>query len=655
MRIKDITGPFFIVLAVILAWPEAARTAEEFRLHEPGTEEIVDYTKYGEFKNAGTSGYRYQIRDREGLSRAVGTGIFPNAGVLKDPEYKKLLKAGKLKGSHWDFVDTKEHRINFYKWATAGESPDVKLYYTAIMLERLGLLKEALKAYYAVVVHYPKAVSFTYWNSPYYLAQTCLDRIEIICRRNPGLGIRLEGASVTVKNGFDNDRSNDEFIVDPGRMVRTGPEQEDEKPKQPSPDKIVKWAGGKRVKLYQYENGSWQLMVDDKPYVIKAMAYSPNMVGLSPHTGTVDPVRDWQNQDFNKNGRVDGPYDSWVDENYNNRQDKNEKVAGDGRLLVEMGCNTLRIYSHVVNKLLFRDLYKQYGIMLLIGDMAGCYATESGASWEEGTDYGNPAQVKRMLANIEKMVKENKDEPYTLMWVLGNENVYGVGNNSDKKPEAFFKFINEAARLIRRLDPDHPVAYCNGDLKYLDMAARFAPDIDIFGANVYRGSFGFGRSLFRNVKNIMNKPVLITEYGTSAYGEGFTRDEVLAFQAEYHRNNWEDIAFHVCPSGEGNSLGGVAFEWMDEWWKANEDLPDRIKKQKKVWYEKKQEEYAKKDDLAGAFKQDAVPQFGAPFVDGWSYEEWFGLFSQGDGSNSPFMRQKRPVYDMYKEIWNKTQ
>jgi hypothetical protein len=40
------------------------------------------------------------------------------------------------------------------------------------------------------------------------------------------------------------------------------------------------------------------------------------------------------------------------------------------------------------------------------------------------------------------------------------------------------------------------------------------------------------------------------------------------------------------------------------------------------------------------------------FPDGWASEEWYGLMSLGDGTNSPFMRQRRQVYELYRDkLW----
>jgi hypothetical protein len=88
---------------------------------------------------------------------------------------------------------------------------------------------------------------------------------------------------------------------------------------------------------------------------------------------------------------------------------------------------------------------------------------------------------------------------------------------------------------------------------------------------------------------------------------------------------------------------------MDEWWKANSDLPTKVQKARAEWYAPKSAGY--KSLQPG--NHDTLPQFGFPFLDGWSYEEWYGIVSQGDGSNSPFCRQLRPAYQTLRTLWRK--
>jgi beta-glucuronidase len=151
------------------------------------------------------------------------------------------------------------------------------------------------------------------------------------------------------------------------------------------------------------------------------------------------------------------------------------------------------------------------------------------------------------------------------------------------------------------------------------------------------------------VRDMLDKPIMITEFGASAYAENYTQEEAENYQAMYLANNWEDLEANMAGKGVGNVLGGVLFEFMDEWWKANSDLPERVQKEKAEWYATKSDIYKNLQPE----NHDAVPQFGFPFLDGWSYEEWYGLVAQGDGKHSPFMRQLRPAYFSIKEMLNK--
>lgn len=607
-----------------------------FPIYDEGTEEWVDYEKYGEFQNPGTDKYKYVIKDFAGLKAATGEGIFPNAPAVRNsPGFKKMRK--KLGGSKWNYVNGKNLQANYYKWAIEkDDDPGVILYYTAHALDMSGNYKRAIKAYYACLVLFPKSVGYTQYKTPWYIAPVCVNRIQYLTKLHPELGIKLEGADVTIKNTFDNDVRNDVFIVNPGKIVPAKPGDLERKYAGPEKTGIKKVTGTGRVKLIQYNNNHYRLTLDDKPHVVRGITYVPNKVGLSPDEGTVDNIRDWSFDDYNRNKKVDGPYDTWVDANRNNKQDDDEKAVGDFALMKEMGVNTLRLYHHSgLNKELLKDGYETYGFMYMMGNLAGMYSKDSGASWEEGTNYSDPQQRANLLASVREMVEEYKNEPYVLMWVLGNENNYSsVGQNitssqADSHPDAYYKFINECARLIKSLDPQkRPVAISNGDLYLLDYCVKNAPDIDIYGTNSYRGEQGFG-NLWKDVAREYGKPVLITEYGCPAYAKGWSMARAEAGQAAHHFGNWNNIEDNMAgvEGGYGNALGGVIFEWSDEWWKAGAGTDSSF--------------------------HDVDSQFGGAFLDGQSYEEWFGICSLGNGKQSTFKRQLRKSYFTVRELWQK--
>jgi len=607
------------------ARPQVSQLSTKIVLHDSGKDDFVDYEKYGEFKDVGTDKYQYVIKDQEGLSAAVGEGIYPNTSSIRwDPELKKAQKEKRLEGSQWDFLQSPDLEAAYLKWAAGSEPQGIRLFYTALMLEKSGLIKQAIKCYYAIVVHYPGSFGWTYFKTPWYLGQAAIAKINFLLRRNPQLGYRLVGADIKIINGFDNIVVNDQVIVNPGKFVPYNALFEKLKPK-PSPDllNIKRRLGKGKVHFVQYETGDWQLLVDDKPYVIKAVTYAPTKVGQSPQEGTMG---DWMTEDFNHNGKPDGPYDVFVDKNGNNKQDPDEPSVGDFELMKEMGVNTIRVYHqpYELNKELLRDLYQTYGIRSIVGDYLGVYTIGSGAQWNPGTDYTDPDQRAKMTESVLNMVRQYKDEPFVLCWLLGNENIYGVACNANSKPDEYFAFVNEVARKIKEIDPEHPVGICSGDVLYLNKFGKNCPDIDIFGANAYRGNYGFG-FFWRQVKEEADRPAFITEYGCPAYYEGKSLDEAEDFQADYHRGSWEDIQNNMAfGEGAGNAVGGIIFEWLDEWWKAYEPA---FHDKKGLW--------------------------AGPFPDGFMHEEWLGICDQGDGSQSPFLRHLRKAYGTYKKLWKK--
>jgi beta-glucuronidase len=379
-------------------------------------------------------------------------------------------------------------------------------------------------------------------------------------------------------------------------------------------------ASAAEVRVRREEDGHWRLLVDGKPFFIRGMDYRVTKIGESPDEGT---LRDWAHYDEDGNGRNDAAHDAWVDADGDGEKGEGEEAVGDFALMRQMGVNAIRWYVNDFhdqrpNKPLLRELYLQHGIRVAVGNKFGAYTIDSGARWEDGTDYRDPAQRGRLLESVRRMVLEHKDEPYTLLWLLGNENNLRFTNtNAERHPEAYATLVNEAARLIHELDGRHPVALVNGDTRLLNYYRKHAPDVDIFGVNAYRGAKGFG-SLWVEVRKNYDRPVLLTEYGGS-YANGLDEQS----QAAYHRGCWLDIEANAAGRGAGNAVGGFAFEWMDEWWKAG-----------KPW------EHAEKDTVG---KQGTG-------TTSWT-QEYCGILTQGDGRHSPFLRKPRAAYAMYRRMW----
>ena len=383
------------------------------------------------------------------------------------------------------------------------------------------------------------------------------------------------------------------------------------------------------VKVVRNRNGVWKLLVDNKPYFVKGMVYCCDRVGYG-----MSHVNDWMWADANNNGVADGPYESWVDLNRDNYRDNYEDNVGDFALLKAMGCNTIRLYhSDNINKDLLRDLYDNYGIMVIMGNYLGAYTKDTGASWAAGTSYLNSKQKQSMLESVRKMVEEFKDEPYILMWMLGNENdVSGnfanstaTNTNAWKEPEAYAKFLEEACKLIKDIDEKkHPVGVCNATTKLVKYYAQYTPSIDVLGFNQYAGPYGFG-TLWKRIRQEYDKPILITEYGCDAWNSN-KNITCEVYQASYHKGAWKDIENNsYWGNKEGNSIGGCAYCWLDRWWLVGSP---------KIH-----------DTSLGAWRGSTI--------DGLFNDEWLGFCSQGNGKNSPFQRILRKVYYTYQEeLWD---
>jgi len=120
---------------------------------------------------------------------------------------------------------------------------------------------------------------------------------------------------------------------------------------------------------------------------------------------------------------------------------------------------------------------------------------------------------------------------------------------------------------------------------------------------------------------------------------GESREVAELAQANYLRGCWEDMYYNSAGYGVGNVIGGVQFEFLDEWWKAGP--PPQFDP---AVHDTQGIDYASGEYLPG--------NFTAPFPDGWMHEEWLGICSQGErGKYSPFLRQLRPAYYLFQRMW----
>ena len=250
-------------------------------------------------------------------------------------------------------------------------------------------------------------------------------------------------------------------------------------------------------------------------------------------------------------------------------------------LLKNMNVNVIRQYTGVPARWI-SYIYEKYGIYTLLNHSFGRYGLTIDGVWIEITDYSDPRTQEFLLSEVENLVRDYKDTPGLLMYLLGNENNYGLfwaGAETEDFPDdeeekqyvgenrgrPMYRLMNEASKRMKAVDGNHPVAICNGDVLFIDIIAEECPDVDVYGTNVYRGlSFG---DMFDVVKEKLDMPIMLTEFGADAFNAIDNKEDQKA-QAYYMVGNWKEIYANAAGLGKaGNSIGGFTFQFSDGWWK----------------------------------------------------------------------------------------
>lgn len=293
-------------------------------------------------------------------------------------------------------------------------------------------------------------------------------------------------------------------------------------------------------------------------------------------------------------------------------------------LLKDMGVNTVRVYTSIQPKWI-SYIYEKYGIYTMLNHSFGRYGLSINGKWIPVTDYSNLDAQKVLIQEVSEMTETYKNTPGLLLFLLGNENNYGlfwagaetenfpnneeeIAAKGEKLGRPMYRLMNKAAKKIKSIDGSHPVAICNGDLGFIDIIAEECLDVDIYGTNMYRGkSFG---DAFESVKKELNMPIMFTEFGADAF-DVLKNKENQKMQAFYMVENWKEIYENSAGLGKsGNSIGGFTFQFSDGWWKFGQTKNLEIQDNNASWE-------------GGGYSFD--------YTEGINNmnEEWFGICAKG--------------------------
>lgn len=248
-------------------------------------------------------------------------------------------------------------------------------------------------------------------------------------------------------------------------------------------------------------------------------------------------------------------------------------VDTDARLMAEAGVNVIRTYEALTDTGVL-DILWAHNIQVLNTVYAG----------------GNAP-----LTVIQGKVSSVMHHPAILMWVAGNEWNYNFCYNSFTLNNCQ-GHLADVARSIKATDSQHPVATVYGEVPRPEVVSQMS-DIDVWGINYYDGiSFG---DVFQRWAAVSSKPMFIGEYGADAYNSLINRVDENS-QSEATRALTRELVDHSAVFNGGTCVGGLIFEFADEWWKDMEGSPSV-------------------QEVGG------VAPGGGPYPDRVFNEEWWGL------------------------------
>ncbi|NUS28722.1 MAG: hypothetical protein HOV92_31500 [Streptomyces sp.] len=278
-------------------------------------------------------------------------------------------------------------------------------------------------------------------------------------------------------------------------------------------------AAGSVVKVTGHQ-GSWQLTVDGRPYLIKGLTWGPSVADA-------------------------------------------EKYMPD---LHSMGVNTIRTWGTDASSKALFDSAAAHGIKVV----AGFWLQPGGGPGSGGcVDYVTDTAYKNhMLDEFPQWVQTYKDNPGVLMWDVGNESVLGLQNcysgaELERQRDAYTTLVNDITKKIHAVDPDHPVTSTDAWVGAWPYYKKNAPDLDLYAVNSYNAVCDI-KSAWE--QGGYTKPYIVTETGPAGEWEvpddtnGVPLEPSDRAKADGYTRAWGCVTGH-----QGVALGATMFHYGTEY------------------------------------------------------------------------------------------
>ena len=175
-----------------------------------------------------------------------------------------------------------------------------------------------------------------------------------------------------------------------------------------------------------------------------------------------------------------------------------------------------------------------------------------------GFNYADKEAVQKQRDRIRDLVKQFKGHPATLMWAIGNEPE--IRTTAEERVPVL-KEIDQIARMIKGLDPQHPViTVIGGQYKQMLHEVReLCPALDAIGLNSYMDMLTMPEDVAREG---WTKAYVVTEFGPRGHWQvPKTAWKVPIEDTSSEKAAFYEKAYRHAVMDRANCLGSYVFYW----------------------------------------------------------------------------------------------